>query len=461
MVKPITNVPETQQLLSQVVSDKALFERVLDGSSPTDSRGRYLHWEEVRHRKPPKGLTTEQYWLSLKLARRLQKLSPDLLDKQNRPFVLSIPDMVLRHLHEVDKRGPGDLLFDHLGEARRQGWLRMLIRPHVEEAIQSSLLEGASTTRAKAKKLLDSGRDPKTRAERMVWNNLQANEFVQQVKGDELTPAHILELHRIVTDQTFANTDDAGRWRLSDDVVIVDPSGSEQVIHVPPKANSLPERIERICAFANRDLASKPFIHPVIHAILLHFMIGYDHPFVDGNGRTARGLFFWAMARAGYWLTEYLAISRIIRRAPAQYTRAYLYTETDDNDTTYFILHQLQVILRAYADLETYMQRKLGELDDTIAQLEDYQLLSHLNDRQVAVLSHALKNPGARYRIRKHQHDYQVTYQTARTDLLKLADFGLLSQTKVGRSFEFIAPRNLLDRVHGAQTNLNTNIYTN
>ena len=453
MVKPVSKIPDVQLLFSQIVSDEALRKQVLGGSSPTDSKGRYLHWEEVRHRKPPKGLTREQYWLSLKLGRRLQSLSPVLLDKQHRPFVFFNPEMVLRQLHEVDKRGPGDLIFDNVSVTRRLGRFRMLIRPHVEEAIQSSLLEGASTTRAQAKKLLDSGRDPETRAERMVWNNLQANEFVQQVKDDKLTPAHIRELHRIVTDNILDDPSFAGRWRLSDDIVIVDPSGSEQVIHVPPPALSLPERIERICAFANRDLASQPFIHPVIHAILLHFMIGYDHPFVDGNGRTARGLFFWGMARAGYWLTEYLAISRIIRQAPAQYTRAYQYAESDDNDTTYFVLHQLKVILRAYTDLEMYMQKKLGELDDTVEQLEDSQLLSHLNDRQVAVLSHALKNPGARYRIRKHQYDYQVTYQTARTDLLKLTGFGLLLQTRVGRSFEFIAPQNLLERVHNARTN--------
>ena len=188
MVKPVSKIPDVQLLFSQIVSDEALRELVLGGSSPTDSKGRYLHWEEVRHRKPPKGLTREQYWLSLKLGRRLQSLSPVLLDKQHRPFVFSNPEMVLRQLHEVDKRGPGDLIFDNVSVTHRQGRFRMLIRPHVEEAIQSSLLEGASTTRAQAKKLLDSGRDPETRAERMVWNNLQANEFVQQVKDDKLTP---------------------------------------------------------------------------------------------------------------------------------------------------------------------------------------------------------------------------------------------------------------------------------
>ena len=247
---------------------------------PLIPRDVICNWDEIRHRKPPKGLSKEQYWLSLKLGRRLQSLSPALLDKQNHPFVFSNPDMVLRQLHEVDKRGPGDLIFDNVSENRRQSRFRMLIRPHVEEAIQSSLLEGASTTREKAKKLLDSGRDPETHVERMIWNNLQANEFVQHVKDDKLTPAHIRELHRIVTDNTLDDPGFAGRWRLSDNVYVADSSNPDKAIYVPPPALTLPERIERICAFANRDLASKPFIHPVIHAILLHFMIGYDHPFV-------------------------------------------------------------------------------------------------------------------------------------------------------------------------------------
>jgi hypothetical protein len=75
-------------------------------------------------------------------------------------------------------------------------------------------------------------------------------------------------------------------------------------------------------------------VHPVLRAILLHFMIGYDHPFADGNGRTARALFYWSMARSGYWLMEYTSISHILRKAPARYMRAYLHTETDKNDTT-------------------------------------------------------------------------------------------------------------------------------
>ena len=116
--------------------------------------------------------------------------------------------------------------------------------------------------------------------------------------------------------------------------------------------------MQRLCDFANADEASLPFVHPVLRAILLHFMIGYDHPFADGNGRTARALFYWSMARSGYWLMEYTSISHILRKAPARYMRAYLHTETDKNDTTYFLLHQLQTIRQAIAALHDYVAKK-------------------------------------------------------------------------------------------------------
>lgn len=58
-----------------------------------------------------------------------------------------------------------------------------------------------------------------------------------------------------------------------------------------------------MCAFPNGHLPDT-FIHPAIRAIILHFWLGYDHPFVDGNGRTARALFYWAMLRQNYSLFE-------------------------------------------------------------------------------------------------------------------------------------------------------------
>jgi len=258
-----------------------------------------------------------------------------------------------------------------------------------------------------------------------------------------LTPAMILQLHRILTEATLDDADKAGQYRdAGDDIHVVDASGTVS-LHTPPEAPELPERVERLCRFAN-DLDGKDFIHPVIRAIILHFMIGYDHPFVDGNGRTARALFYWSMANRQYWLMEFISISRIIKQAPAQYGKAYLYTETDDNDLTYFIIHQLEVIKKAINALHEHLAKKAEELYTIEKRLDGSVLQGQLNPRQLAILRHALDHPNTIYSIQEHQAANKISYQTARTDLLKLSDqFKILSKRKYGNSFVFVAPPDL------------------
>ncbi|MGM9455145.1 hypothetical protein ACTAZI_17620 [Legionella bozemanae] len=70
-----------------------------------------------------------------------------------------------------------------------------------------------------------------------------------------------------------------------------------------------------------------------------------------------------------------------------------------------------------------------------------------LNYRQIALIIHALKHPRTRYIIESHRQSHNVTYDTARTDLLKLADLGLLIKQKTGKAFSFIAPENLKSRI--------------
>jgi Fic family protein len=196
-----------------------------------------------------------------------------------------------------------------------------------------------------------------------------------------------------------------------------------------------------MCQFANAD---KPFIHPVVRSILLHFWLAYDHPFVDGNGRTARALFYWSMLRHGYWLSEYLSISRILKKAPAKYSRSFLYTEADDNDTTYFVLAQLSVIKQAIRDLNAHLAKKLEERRQTEALLKKS---SSVNHRQLALLTHALKNPGWDYTIEGHANSHGIVYETARSDLLGLETKGVLQKRREGKAYVFSAPNDLVSRL--------------
>jgi Fic family protein len=278
-------------------------------------------------------------------------------------------------------------------------------------------------------------------------NNYVAMQFIRDHYKQPLTPGIILELQRILTTDTLDDASAAGRWRgPEEDVTVVDNRNNE-TLHIPPPAEEIPARMDLLCRFAN-DKSDGPFVHPVVRSILLHFMLGYDHPFADGNGRTARALFYWCMARHGYWLIEFVSISSVIKRAPAQYVRAYLYAETDDGDTTYFLLHQLQVLNEAIAELHAYLHRKAEEIRDAQQLIERSPALhERLNHRQLGLLNHALKHPKSTYRIDRHQSSHHVTYQTARTDLLDLVAMGLLDKSRLGRAFIFVAPDDLRARL--------------
>ena len=94
-----------------------------------------------------------------------------------------------------------------------------------------------------------------------------------------------------------------------------------EILHEPPSADQLPKRVETMCAFANEQLKSG-FIHPVIRSILLHFWLAYDHPFVDGNGRTARALFYWSMLRHKYWLFEVMTYLHFHKKGVSDYLKS-------------------------------------------------------------------------------------------------------------------------------------------
>lgn len=411
--------------------------------------GRYLHWDEMRHRAPPEGISLEEWWLSVWIARRALLKAIPLHDKEGKAFKLAIPEPALIHLHHIDRDAAGQIRAP-VGAPVHENRERYLLHSLIEEAITSSQLEGASTTRRVAEAMLREGRRPRDRSESMIFNNYAAMEHLRALRDEPITPERILELHRMLTADTLDDPADAGRLRQSDDIQVVD-NRDGTILHTPPTWAELPERLNALCVFANADESSAPFVHPVVRAILLHFMIGYDHPFVDGNGRTARALFYWSMARDGYWLMEFLSISQFLHQAPRQYVQAYLHTETDGGDTTYFVLHQLATIRRAIEALYEYLARKTHEQRDAERLLSGSSALrGRLNHRQISVLTHALKNPDETYRVGTHQKIHGVVYQTARADLLDLESLGFLEKIKQGQAFVYYAPEDIRARIDRA-----------
>lgn len=424
LTEKITQKPERLLAIFQAVPGNGLSDR-------------YFHWDELRFRSPPEGLTHEEWWFGLKLRRQAGAKNIPLKNRDGTGFYFTVPDIVTNLLHQID-RGGGTLFQIPEPITNEQHRNRYLVRSLMEEAITSSQLEGAVTTREVAKKMLAENRPPRNTSERMIVNNYKTMRRLSELKGEALTPELVLEVHREISEGALDRADGVGRFRLaSEDIHVSDIEG--KVFHTPPPAEELPARMQAMCDFANGRMPDF-FVHPVIRGIILHFWLAYDHPFVDGNGRTARALFYWQMLHSDYWLFEFISISQFLRKAPVQYGTAFLHTETDENDLTYFIIHQTEIIRRALQELHDYIVRKSSE---TRACLDALHKHPELNHRQQAVISHALRHPNYLYNIAGHGSRHAITYATARTDLLGLAELKLLEQRKVGRAFVFVAPKDL------------------
>jgi Fic family protein len=439
----IEQAPTVEELLDRLSAD----ELVAAMRAPVDPRAgqRYLHWDKLRHLAPPNGLSAEQWWLKVKGARAGELRVIPLTDPGGTPFSYGLLDSMLRQLHYIDQRCSGEVAMDEVVTSERQAGRRFLVNSLMEEAIRSSQLEGATTSRQAAKEMLRTGREPRDRSERMIANNYLALQFMREEMGERLSPTAILDLHRILTEGTLDDPSASGRLQHPGEPrVAVFDRDDGRPIHRPPPADQLPERMRKLCEFANEDDDGERFIHPVIRAILLHFWLAYDHPFQDGNGRTARILFFWLMRVRGYWLAEYLPISRFIRKAPAKYARAFVETETDEGDATYFLLHQLDVIERAIDELHLYLKRKTAEVRDIEGLLDG---AAYLNGRQLALLTDAVRNPDAAYSFGSHAKSHRVSHETARSDLRVLERRGLLVKRRAGRQHLFEPSPHLPERL--------------
>ncbi len=431
--------PSLPELLS--ATDPKRLAAVLELSRSTEVSKKYLHWDKQRHLSPPVGFTPKEWWLAEKLRRSGSMKAVPLVDKNGAHFHFAVPDHVQAALHRIDI-GAGGSVGAPEPITNPQTRDRYLIRSLMEEAITSSQLEGAVTTREVAKEMIRTGRSPRDTSERMILNNFLTMRHISELDDQPLSRSIVLDVHRRVTDRTLEDTTAAGRFRRpGENVVVSDEYG--EVFHQPPPASELETRLDAMCDFANAKTPDY-FVHPVIRAIILHFWLAYDHPFVDGNGRTARALFYWSMLRARYWLFEFISISHILRKAPVAYARSFLYTETDDNDLTYFVVAQAKVINSAIDALHAYIDRKATELRELETQL---RALEQFNHRQVALIRHALRHPHQVYTIASHRSSHGVAYQTARTDLLDLAERGVLHQAKQGKKMVFSVPANLGTRL--------------
>jgi len=417
----------TPTLLEQAVASGEM------ASCIRSAQASYHGWDTFKYHTPPAGFSIEQAWAYLKFVRSSHRTDTPVLAVNGETFWYSLTSGMHQSLSAIDAQMGSIAHFpasytDH----KKQAEIRLSsIR---EEAIASSQMEGANTSRKVAKDILLKNSRPHNTSEQMIVNNYQVMQKLMSLKDADLDLRMLLDIQKELTEKTLADEQDSGALRAGDDIHVVNGITGE-IVHSPPQREVLEQELQKLFKYANADPDGGGAAHPIITASILHFWLAYLHPFADGNGRTARAVYYWYLLRHGYWLFQFLAVSRVIKKTKRQYEATFVYSETDENDLTYFLHYALKVIGRSIDDLAAY-QKKKSEQGDTLRDLQKH--LNTLNERQIQLLKYFSTHAEAVVDIATHRTRHQVVYQTARTDLLELAELGYLTVVRNKRKFEFV-----------------------
>ena len=400
---------------------------------------KYYYYDKWKYKAIEWGIAPALLWGAVKTRRR-SNYTLEISALPGFTFHLATTSVVQEYLHHFDLNLGGSLQGDTVIPADDKD--RYLISSLMEEAIASSQIEGAVTTRRLAKEMLEKNRRPKDKPEQMILNNYEAMKWIVSNKETPITEAAIKQLHTILTRSTLDAAEEVGQYRKDDEIKVIDVQ-TGKAVYTPPESADIEQLMKDFCAFAQDREKRSFFLHPICKAIILHFLIGYIHPFADGNGRTARAVFYWYLIKKGYWLTEYMSISRVILASKAQYSRAYLYTEQDGNDLTYFVLYNLRAVHRALEELRSYIRRKTAEKQNTITILRN----TNLNDRQVVLVQELIQVAAVYFTVKQVETKFGISNQTARTDLNGLVKEGYLEERKAGNRMQYLPVKGFMKKI--------------
>lgn len=413
----------------------------------TNEKGEYLPWSKFKWRVPKEDAVN--IWKAVKFKRSIAAKYLSIVDEHGKPFWYCSHHAMESKIHRIVKIAGASVGAVAGGVASNNIQHKFLVSSLLmEEAITSAQLEGASTTREVAKKMLAESRDPVDEDERMILNNYLLLRFAEQHKDSPLTIDLILEFHRIATLGTTENKVVPGEFRQDDSIYVGDRDG--EIAHQPPTYIEIPTRMHMLCKFANTEHSGQngsEFLNPIVKAICLHFMMGFEHPFRDGNGRTARALFYWFMLKNEYQLFKYVSISKLLKDSPRDYGLSFWYCEKDSGDLTYFIDYQLDIIIKALNELQDYLKKKTEEFQEVVGLLENSKFKDSLNFHQKNIIKKGTKEPGRYFTAKEISSDYEISENTARKYLSELCNYDLLFESKIGKKIIYVVPSDLRHRL--------------
>lgn len=291
-----------------------------------------------------------------------------------------------------------------------------------EEIVATSSMESIDFDRDSVRRIL-KGFVPQDEEEDRILGLKRGFEFISN-RRNTITEENIYKLYQMSIGNFLdaKNQLQAGHfYRHGNAFVMRDKAGHNGIDH-----QSLPEYMQAFTAFAN----AKDGINDLLKAAMLHFYIGFLHPYFDGNGRMARFMHMWFLIQKGYASTLFVPFSGYIERSRKKYDDAYTLAEENFKlsgvvDITPFLLYFIQNVYdKMTADairphtLDIYNDAlAAGEITEKEAKLWQF------------VLSAYAGGPFTTKQLEKAYGD--VAFATVRSFVLKFTDLELLRAQKM------------------------------
>jgi len=295
----------------------------------------------------------------------------------------------------------------------------------IEEAFYSSAIEGAYSTRERARAVIASKKYPEDKNEQMIYNNYYALQFALANLDEPFTHELIQQICEILTGGVISED---GPRDYRDDIVYV-MSATGETAYTAPDPKFVKPMMEELLAYLN-----EPMIHPVEKAVITHIYFVIVHPFFDGNGRTARALTYMVLLKSAYDFFRYAPISGILASQRGKYYKAIRAAQDRANgyDLTYFAEY--------YADL---LAQTLDEVHNNLNAAKALTRITSVpelatNSRLIRGAQWLMDEGITIVTAGQWKEQFGVSFETARSDLMALESVGFVRKEIRGRKMYFV-----------------------
>jgi len=302
----------------------------------------------------------------------------------------------------------------------KEEWIReMQSEVIILESHHSTHIEGTQLTLKQAREILagKSLRGIRKDDRQELLNYKKAMDFVAEYLGkkSEITEGLIKKIHRILVKDVRGGSLEPGKYRRVQNYVVNSLTG--EIIYTPPPPSKVPKLMEEFVRWLNEETS----ISPVLIAGIAQYQFVDIHPFLDGNGRTARLLCTLILYQNGYDFKRLFSLSEYYDKDRPSYYNAIQSVRNNDMDMTYWLEYFTEGLKNQL--IEVKIKGEMAIKKEVI--LEKAKRVN-LNQRQQEILLYLVEEK--RVSVGEIVRRFNWVRRTVQRDLVKLVNLGFIKE---------------------------------